>query len=160
MRNDFCSNYLEHSAAGTTWRKKAAKYLSRVWKNGRWVYEYKITGKGYLRDAASYKKRGIRASEVATKALKERNGSKLQAAKKMSNYYAGKEIDAVYNYRDKSLAGQIEVGKSVIRDILDHFTTQTKETVTDTMTGKTREVTSGEKALFEEIEKQSKKKKK
>lgn len=51
MRNDFCSNYLEHSAAGTTWRKKAAKYLSRVWKNGRWVYEYKITGKGYKRDA-------------------------------------------------------------------------------------------------------------
>lgn len=51
MRNDFETGYLEHSAKGTSWKKKGAKYLSRVWKNGRWVYEYKITGKGYLRDA-------------------------------------------------------------------------------------------------------------
>ena len=65
MRNDFCSNYLEHSAKGTSWRKKGAKYLSRVWKNGRWVYEYKITGKGYKRDAETYEKAGDRFGKIS-----------------------------------------------------------------------------------------------
>lgn len=43
MRNDFCSNYLEHSAKGTTWKKRDTKYIHRVWKNGKWVYYYKPT---------------------------------------------------------------------------------------------------------------------
>jgi len=37
MRNDF----IAHSAKGTTWRKKGAKYIERVWKNGKWRYYYK-----------------------------------------------------------------------------------------------------------------------
>ena len=65
MRKDFCSKYLEHSAKGTSWRKKGAKYLSRVWKNGRWVYEYKITGKGYKRDAETYEKAGDRFGKIS-----------------------------------------------------------------------------------------------
>lgn len=41
MRNDFQgSNYLIHSAKGTSWIKKGAKYLKRAWKNGKWVYYY------------------------------------------------------------------------------------------------------------------------
>lgn len=46
--NEF-DNELFHYAKGQT--KKNAKYASRIWKNGRWVYEYKITGKGYQKDA-------------------------------------------------------------------------------------------------------------
>jgi hypothetical protein len=41
MRNDFCSNYLEHSALGTTW-KKDTKYVKKIKKNGKWVYVYSI----------------------------------------------------------------------------------------------------------------------
>lgn len=36
MRNDF----IAHSAKGTTWHKKNAKYIERIWKNGRWKYYY------------------------------------------------------------------------------------------------------------------------
>lgn len=133
MRNDFCSNYLEHSAKGTSWRKKGAKYLSRVWKNGRWVYEYKITGKGYLKTADSFRKRGYRAAKVGNKAFQERNGAKLQAATKQGNYYITKEHEAIQDYYDKSLAGQIEVGKSVIRDILDSLKPQTTVRITSNL---------------------------
>lgn len=39
MRNDFCSNYLEHSAKGTTW--KNAKYVARVKLSfGKYFYFY------------------------------------------------------------------------------------------------------------------------
>lgn len=31
---------LKHSATGSTWQKKGAKYISRVRKNGKWVYQY------------------------------------------------------------------------------------------------------------------------
>ena len=31
---------LMHSSAGTTWQKKGAAYISRVKKNGKWVYTY------------------------------------------------------------------------------------------------------------------------
>lgn len=31
---------LKHSARGSSWQKKGAKYISRVKKNGKWVYEY------------------------------------------------------------------------------------------------------------------------
>ena len=133
MRNDFCSDYLEHSAKGTSWRKKGAKYLSRVWKNGRWVYEYKISGKGYLKTADSFRKRGYRAAKVGNKAFQERNGAKLQAATKQGNYYITKEHEAVRDYYDKSLAGQIEVGKSVIRDILDSLKPQTTVRITSNL---------------------------
>lgn len=32
--------YLSHSASGSSWQKKGAKYISRVRKNGKWVYQY------------------------------------------------------------------------------------------------------------------------
>lgn len=40
MRNDFCTDYLEHSAAGTTWEKTKHKYIERKLVNGKWVYRY------------------------------------------------------------------------------------------------------------------------
>lgn len=35
-------NYLIHSKKGTSWQKAGAKYISRVKKNGKWVYTYKV----------------------------------------------------------------------------------------------------------------------
>lgn len=43
MRNDFCSNYLEHSAKGSTW--KDHRYISKKLVNGKWVYFYNLNSK-------------------------------------------------------------------------------------------------------------------
>lgn len=144
MRNDFCSNYLEHSAKGTSWKKKGAKYISRVWKNGRWVYEYKISGKGYLKTADSFRKRGYRAAKVGNKAFQESNGAKLQAATKQGNYYITKEHEAMRDYYDKSLAGitekTIENGKNIISNFLDSLKPTTTVTVETYGSGNLRSV--------------------
>lgn len=137
MRNDFETGYLEHSAKGTTWRKKAAKYLSRVWKNGRWVYEYKITGKGYKRDAQNYRAKskdnaefakgikreaenaaksfGISRSKALDKVLEPTSRGGLAPTRQRYNavaeraaYNGRKAAEAESAYKTKSLAGVAE----------------------------------------------------
>lgn len=134
MRNDFCSNYLEHSAKGTSWRKKGAKYLSRVWKNGRWVYEYKITGKGYLKDSNSYRQRAFRAARAGEKAMRDKDKNLYKAAEKQYSYYVDKDFEAADNWEKKSIGGRLYRatldGERIIEDILSRF--KTTETVTIT----------------------------
>jgi len=134
MRNDFCSNYLEHSAKGTSWRKKGAKYLSRVWKNGRWVYEYKITGKGYLKDSNSYRQRAYRAARAGDKAVRDKDKNLYKAAEKQYSYYVDKDFEAADNWEKKSIGGRLYkatlAGERIIKDILSKF--KTTETVTIT----------------------------
>lgn len=134
MRNDFCSNYLEHSAKGTSWRKKGAKYLSRVWKNGRWVYEYKITGKGYLKDSNSYRQRAFRAARAGEKAIRDKDKNLYKAAEKQYSYYVDKDFEAADNWEKKSIGGRLYRatldGERIIEDILSRF--KTTETVTIT----------------------------
>ena len=134
MRNDFCSNYLEHSAKGTSWRKKGAKYLSRVWKNGRWVYEYKITGKGYLKDSNSYRQRAYRAARAGDKAVRDKDKNLYKAAEKQYSYYVDKDFEAADNWEKKSIGGRLYkatlAGERIIEDILSRF--KTTETVTIT----------------------------
>ena len=134
MRNDFCSNYLEHSAKGTSWRKKGAKYLSRVWKNGRWVYEYKITGKGYLKDSNSYRQRAFRAARAGEKAMRDKDKNLYKAAEKQYGYYVDKDFEAADNWEKKSIGGRLYRatldGERIIEDILSRF--KTTETVTIT----------------------------
>lgn len=122
MRNDFCSGYLEHSAKGTSWRKKGAKYINRVWKNGKWVYEYKITGKGYKKDAIQSKARSQLSSEQAKKATSA--DAKNSLAKAASRYGSNSER-AMDNYYTKSLAGTIERGMKLIEELLKPTTTVT-----------------------------------
>ena len=122
MRNDFCPSYLMHSAKGTSWRKKGAKYLNRVWKNGRWVYEYKITGKGYKKDAIQSKARSQLSSEQAKKASSA--NAKNSLAKAASRYGSNSER-AMNNYYTKSLAGAIERGMKLIEELLKPTTTIT-----------------------------------
>lgn len=124
MRNDFCSDYLAHSAKGTSWRKKSAKYINRIWKNGRWVYEYKITGKGYKKDAIQSRARSQLSSEQAKKATSA--NAKNSLAKAASRYGSNSER-AMNNYYTKSLAGSIERGMQIIEGLL-------KPTVTVTST--------------------------
>ena len=134
MRNDFCSNYLEHSAKGTSWRKKGAKYLSRVWKNGRWVYEYKITGKGYLKDSNSYRQRAFRAARAGEKAMRDKDKNLYKAAEKQYSYYVDKDFEAADNWEKKSIGGRLYRatldGERIIENILSRF--KTTETVTIT----------------------------
>ena len=134
MRNDFCSNYLEHSAKGTSWRKKGAKYLSRVWKNGRWVYEYKITGKGYLKDSNSYRQRAFRAARAGEKAIRDKDKNLYKAAEKQYSYYVDKDFEAADNWEKKSIGGRLYRatldGERIIENILSKF--KTTETVTIT----------------------------
>lgn len=122
MRNDFCSGYLEHSAKGTSWRKKGAKYINRVWKNGKWVYEYKITGKGYKKDAIQSKARSQLSSEQAKKATSA--DAKNSLAKAASRYGSNSER-AMDNYYTKSFAGTIERGMKLIEELLKPTTTVT-----------------------------------
>lgn len=194
MRNDFCSNYLEHSAKGTSWRKKGAKYLSRVWKNGRWVYEYRITGKGYKRDAQNFRAKskdnadfakgikkeaensarvlGVSKSKALDKVLEPTSKGGLAPTRQRYNavaeraaYNGRKAAEAESNYKTKSLAGiaesTVKRGQDTIKKLLSNFKTTETVTVKDTFTGKTRTVTDPkEKAFYDELEKQSKKKKK
>ncbi len=94
MRNDFESGYLEHSAKGTTWRKKAAKYLSRVWKNGRWVYLYKITGKGYKNKAEEEE---LRRKTAERRRNSSTEGYKWNKAQQKEYAKSAKELKSTYN---------------------------------------------------------------
>ena len=130
MRNDFVTGYLEHSAKGSTWKKNGAKYISRTWKNGKWVYEYKVTGKGYKKDAAENM---VKSRLYGDKAKATNNSSVNENVRKSENY-GRKAAEAESNYKSKSLPGvaekTIEKGKSKINSILDKF--KTTETVTIT----------------------------
>lgn len=123
MRNDFCSDYLAHSAKGTSWRKKSAKYINRIWKNGKWVYEYKITGKGYKKDAIQSRARSQLSSEQAKKATSA--NAKNSLAKAASRYGSNSER-AMNNYYTKSLAGAIERGMEIIEGLLKPTVTVTR----------------------------------
>lgn len=137
MRNDFESGYLEHSAKGTTWKKKAAKYLSRVWKNGRWVYEYKITGKGYLKDSNSYRQRAYRAARAGEKAIKDKNKNLQKAAEKQYSYYVDKDFEAADNWEKKSIGGKVYRatirGEEIISKLLDSLKPQTTVRITSNL---------------------------
>ena len=153
MRNDFCSNYLEHSAKGTSWKKKGAKYISRVWKNGKWVYQYKITGKGYKSDAEEEKRKSKDRSDFAKDAKRESDktswGAKTMArvynnSTKKAESYGSKAAEAESNYYTKSLAGitekTIESGKKTISNFLDSLKPTTTVTVETYGSGNLRSV--------------------
>lgn len=91
MRNDFCSNYLEHSAKGTTW--KDHRYISKKLVNGKWVYYYN------LRSDAAKGQDGIEINDITgkhgkryrwTQSLKTRNKKSAMAGR-----MARAEINAI-----------------------------------------------------------------
>lgn len=158
MRNDFETNYLEHSAKGTTWTKKGAKYLKRVWKNGKWVYQYKITGKGYLNDASdarrnsqyytdrtkSYSREkskylntiGVNNASAPVTKYYDRHISNLS---NKASTYGRKAAEATSNYYTKSLAGvtesTIKKGQATISSLLDSLKPKTTVKITTSGNG-------------------------
>ena len=134
MRNDFCSNYLEHSAKGTSWRKKGAKYLSRIWKNGRWVYTYKdlqkdlgITARRkykYYQDRANVNAKASQKPEYAK--FKSYNYERAKGLRRTEN-------EAKREYANTPLGkleSTINKGQDTIKKLLSNF--KTTETVTIT----------------------------
>lgn len=146
MRNDFESGYLEHSAKGTTWKKKAAKYLSRVWKNGHWVYAYKLTGLGYKSQEREARNNSKQSSNAA-KYYKSRSNVKFTNGKtgsqryheesRKAESYGRKAAQAAYDYKTKSLAGvtesTIKKGKKAISKLLDSLKPQTTVRITSNL---------------------------
>lgn len=77
--------YLAHGRFGS-FRKKH-KYIDRIWKNGRWVYRYKITGKGYKDAAMEAHRKSVEAYDDAWESgtSANRNLFKAGAHKQESN---------------------------------------------------------------------------
>lgn len=140
MRNDFCSNYLEHSAKGSTWKKKGAKYISRVWKNGKWVYEYKITGKGYLKEKQAIDHKISKTAEIGNKAYKRGNKRTYDEATKLLNRLITASESREDSYNEESLAGVINSGKETIKAFFDSLKPQTTVTVETYGSGNLRSV--------------------
>lgn len=130
MRNDFCSNYLEHSFKGSTWSKRAHKYIKKAWKNGKWIYYYPITGKGYLKDAQSYAKQANDSYQIAKTAEKRGNNKAAKIEKEHAGKMVSKKLFAEHNYRNKSLSGIINKGKAKINSMLSKLKSTTKVTIT------------------------------
>lgn len=86
--------YLEHSRFGS-FRKKH-KYIDRIWKNGRWVYRYKITGKGYKDDASKY---GLDSAYSEVNAKSAHNNKVKRAASAYVN-----AVNADRNYQNAANA--------------------------------------------------------
>lgn len=157
MRNDFCSNYLEHSAKGSTW-KKGTKYIDKVWSKGRWVYRYKITGEGYKNEADVAKKRSQNDVRDANLAKKEGRSTAYNNLLRYAETDGKKAAKAEYNYSTKSVKGNVERGLKTISKLLKpgkdnrsealkrkSSKSKTTETIKDTFTGKTKKANhSGE----------------
>ena len=109
---------LMHYAKGQT--KKGAKYLRRLFKKGKWIYEYPITGKGYKRIANNLDetKWEIKASSYGSRWEKEaaKNGSlspmaiKYSHAEKRAKRMSENDIAMKYRlkYGNDTLAGFLE----------------------------------------------------
>lgn len=113
MRNDFCSDYLEHSAKGTTW--KNVKYKKKVpLGNGKFYYIYTDA------QLAAYNKKGSEAANVLSN--KERENRKQAAAKAVTIEDLARKGFAVSGKttaeKTKNLKNSISKGEKKIQDAL------------------------------------------
>ena len=136
--------YLSHSATGSTWQKRGAKYISRVKKNGKWVYTYakdaangaanKVTGvnpnyantKSY--DSATlFRLKGLPGHNKATvQEIANRNIRTTRAKNEALQKQARKrKLHAV----GVSVQRKINKGKKKVAELLNRLTS-TKEYVT------------------------------
>ena len=86
-------NYLEHSKKGTSWAKTGAKYISRIKKNGKWVYTYKLRkAKDVVKKAAVNVKEDqemrerIENQKARDKKTKKLRSKKYKAVNKVRGY--------------------------------------------------------------------------
>lgn len=120
------SEYLEHGRFGSF--RKAHKYIDRMWKNGKWFYRYKITGKGYKDRYRKYEKASDDdARKIWDSTHKDEKGEEHQGASKdWTPYVNSRGIDqlsrdsarrdkAESDYYDKSLFGKLDKARKYDR---------------------------------------------
>lgn len=145
------------------WKKH--KYFQKIGEGANAVYKYaknadkNITGSAYKKEAKDEKERAEYANELAGTGTKDynyganvdnvKNGrakGKFATGQQWSDsaaYHGRKAAEAQSNYYNKSLFGKSEKAakKSVARGeriLKKFFSSETKKTVKDTFTGKTR----------------------
>ena len=125
---------MTHSATGSTWQKKGAKYISRVRKNGKWVYIYakntangvanKVTGvnpnyantKSYDREK-TFRLKGFPGHNKATvqeianrniRTTRAKNEALQKAARKRKLHAASVNVQRKVNKGKKKVAELLE----------------------------------------------------
>lgn len=79
------NDQLSHGVFGQA-AKKAHKYISRTWKKGKWVYQYKITGKGYKKDAEASQLKATQANtrlKFGQRAIEKTQGDLASAQREL-----------------------------------------------------------------------------
>ena len=126
MRNDFCSNFLEHSAKGTTW--KNTKYVGKVrLSSGKYLYFYdQAKYQRYLksRSGSTSTEPTNTGKTVSSETMKKNSlksyASKTTAEKKAAtqNYInAGKAAAA--SLTSKASSSTVESGKTKMQELLE-----------------------------------------
>lgn len=93
--------YLEHSKKGTTWSKPGAKYISRVKKNGKWVYTYKIRKAKQAVDDASTKLKSER--ERLQRLEDAKNRQKINKKLRSTSYKIKTKVEAAKKKYHKTM---------------------------------------------------------
>lgn len=93
--------YLEHSKKGTSWSKPGAKYISRVKKNGKWVYTYKIRKAKQVVDDASTKLKSER--ERLQRLEDAKNRQKINKKLRSTSYKIKTKVEAAKKKYHKTM---------------------------------------------------------
>lgn len=116
MRNDFCSNYLEHSAKGKTWANH--RYVAKVkLPSGKWFYFYDANAyQNYLKrqgggDTGRFAKANPNKEMVE---LAAKNDPNLQ------NLVKEKSSEKTLEEKTKAMKSNIENGEKKIQEILEN----------------------------------------
>lgn len=116
MRNDFCSNYLEHSAKGKTWANH--RYVAKVkLQSGKWFYFYDANAyQNYLKrqgggDTGQFAKANPNKEMVE---LAAKNDPNLQ------NLVKEKSSEKTLEEKTKAMKTNIENGEKKIQELLEN----------------------------------------
>lgn len=116
MRNDFCSNYLEHSAKGKTWANH--RYVAKVkLPSGKWFYFYDANAyQNYLKrqgggNTGQFAKTNPNKEMVE---LAAKNDSNLQ------NLVKENSPEKTLEEKTKAMKSNIENGEKKIQELLEN----------------------------------------
>ena len=116
MRNDFCSNYLEHSAKGKTWANH--RYVAKVkLPSGKWFYFYDTNAyQNYL------KRQGGGNTGQFAKANPNKEMVDLAAKNdpNLQNLVKEKSSEKTLEEKTKAMKTNIENGEKKIQEILEN----------------------------------------
>lgn len=108
------SMQLQHSAKGSTWQKKGASYISRVKKNGKWVYTYASNKAGQAGRAVSTGAANV-VNTVSTAAGNARRSVRSAVASSRVN------PDVMSTRLRKKTRKNVAKGKAEVNEILSRL---------------------------------------